>query len=69
MFRVRKDGIASILMGKNVDSRSTYATPNPPGPKWALRDAALPGLGCADAVVEFKSVEMMDVSGQGVRSR
>jgi serine/threonine protein kinase len=69
VFRVRKDGIASILMGKNVDSRSTIALPNPPGPAWALRNAALPGLGCADGVVEFKSVEMMDISGQGVRSR
>jgi hypothetical protein len=69
VFRVRKDGIASILMGKNVDSRSTIALPNPPGPAWALRDAALPGLGCADGVTEFKSVEMRDISGQGARSR
>ncbi|HLY73039.1 MAG TPA: serine/threonine-protein kinase [Planctomycetota bacterium] len=69
VFRVRKDGIASILMGKNVDSRSTFALPNPPGAAWALRDAALPGLGCADGVIEFKSVEMMDKGGQGVRSR
>ena len=69
VFRVRKDGIASILMGKNVDSRSTVALPNPPGAAWALRNPALPGLGCADGVVEFKSVEMMDIRGQGVRSR
>ena len=58
-----------ILMGKNVDSRSTVALPNPPGPAWRLRDAALPGLGCADSVVEFRSVEVMDISGQGSRSR
>jgi serine/threonine protein kinase len=69
VFRVRKDGIASILMGKNIDSRSTYALPNPPGPGWALRDAALPGIGCADGVVDFDGVEVRDVTGQGVRSR
>jgi len=69
VIRVRKDGIASILMGQNVDTRSTVALPNPPGPSWALRSPALAGLGCADGVVEFKSVEMMDIRGQGVRSR
>lgn len=69
VFRVRKDGIASILMGKNVDSRSTTALPNPPGKAWSLRNAALPGLGCADGIVEFKSVEMLDIRGQGARSR
>jgi len=69
VFRVRKDGIASILMGKNVDIRSTTALPNPPGAAWALRDAALPGIGCADGVVDFDRVEIRDVSGRGVRSR
>jgi len=69
IFRVRKDGIASVLMGKNVDSRSTYALPNPPGKDWALRDPSLPGLGSADGVVEFKSIEIMDITGAGVRTR
>ncbi|HLY12080.1 MAG TPA: serine/threonine-protein kinase [Planctomycetota bacterium] len=69
VFRVRKDGIASILMGKNIDSRSTYALPNPPGAGWALRDPSLPGIGCTDGVVHFDRVEILDVSGQGVRSR
>lgn len=69
VFRVRKDGIASILMGKNIDSRSTYALPNPPGAGWALRDPSLPGIGCADGVVDFDRVEILDVTGQGIRSR
>ncbi|MBV8878319.1 MAG: serine/threonine protein kinase, partial [Planctomycetaceae bacterium] len=69
VFRVRKDGIAAILKSDRVASSSTYAVANPPGASWSLRNPELPGLGCVDGVVAFKSVEMMDISGQGVRSR
>jgi len=69
VFRIRKDGVASNLKSERVASSSTYAVPNPPDPKWALRDAALIGLGCSDGVVEFRSVEILDVSGQGARLR
>jgi serine/threonine protein kinase len=69
VFRVRKDGIAAILKGDRVASSSTYAVPNPPGASWSLRDPSVAGVGCADGVVEFKSVEIMDISGKGARSR
>jgi serine/threonine protein kinase len=68
-FRVRKDGLASILTGLRVNSSNTYAAGSPPDPKWALRDATLLGLGSNDGVVEFRSVEMVDVTGKGVRTR
>jgi serine/threonine protein kinase len=69
VFRVRKDGIAANLKSAHVASSTTYALPNPAGAAWALRDATLPGIGCADGVVDFDRVEILDVSGQGVRSR
>jgi hypothetical protein len=69
VFRVRKDGVASNLKAERSASSSTYAVPNPPDPKWALRDPALLGLGCSDGVVEFRSVEILDISGQGARLR
>jgi len=69
VFRVRKDGVASNLKAERVASSSTYALPNPPDAKWALRDATLLGLGCSDGVVEFRSVEILDVTGQGARMR
>jgi hypothetical protein len=69
VFRVRKDGVASNLKAERVASSSTFAVPNPPDAKWALRDATLLGLGCSDGIVEFRSVEILDVSGQGARVR
>lgn len=69
VFRVRKDGVASNLKADRIASSSTFAVANPPDAKWALRDASLLGLGCADGVVEFRSVEILDVTGQGARFR
>ncbi len=69
IFRVRKDGIASNLKSERVANSSTFAVANPPDAKWALRDASLLGLGCSDGVVEFRSVEILDVAGQGARLR
>ncbi|HZE96915.1 MAG TPA: serine/threonine-protein kinase [Planctomycetota bacterium] len=69
VFRVRKDGIASILKSDRVASSSTTAVPNAPGAAWALKDPSLIGLGSADGVVEFKSVELMGISGHGEKSR
>jgi hypothetical protein len=69
VFRVRKDGIASILKGDRIASSSTYAAPNPPGASWSLRNASLLGVGCADGVVEVQSLEVMDITGKSVRSR
>jgi serine/threonine protein kinase len=69
VFRVRKDGIAANLKSNHVASSTTCALPNPPGAGWALRDPSLPGIGCADGVVDFDRVEVLDVTGQGVRSR
>lgn len=68
-FKVRKDGLATILTGERVDSRNTYAAGSPPDPKWALRDPTLIGLGANDAAVEFLSIEMIDVTGKGTRTR
>jgi hypothetical protein len=69
-FRVRRDGLASILTGKQVNSLTTLAAPPPlPDPKWALRDPQVAGLGGTDAVVEFQSVQVLEVTGKGTRTR
>jgi hypothetical protein len=65
-FRVRKDGFASSLTARRVNSLTTYATPPPADKQWALRDATLPGLGSNEGIVEFQSVQVLEVTGKGV---
>jgi serine/threonine protein kinase len=69
LFRVRKDGLASNLTAKRVNSLTSYATPPPLDPQWGLRDPALLGLGCDDGVVEFQSVQAIEITGKGTRTR
>jgi hypothetical protein len=69
LFRVRKDGLASNLTAKRVNSLTSYAAPPPADPQWALRNPALLGLGCDESVVEFQSVQAIDVTGKGARTR
>jgi hypothetical protein len=69
VFRVRNDGLGSILSGPQFDSRDTVATRGPDDPKWALRNPALPGLGSNDGSVEFQRVEILEVTGKGARTR
>ena len=65
LFRVRRDGLASNLTAKRVNSLTSYSTPPPADPQWALRNPALLGLGCDQSVVEFQSVQVIDITGKG----
>jgi len=69
LFRVRKDGLASSLKAKRVNSLTSYAAPPPADPQWALRDPVLLGVGCDEGVVEFQSVQAIEITGKGVRTR
>jgi predicted Ser/Thr protein kinase len=69
LFRVRKDGLASNLTAKRVNSLTSYAPPPAAEPQWALRNPALLGLGCDEGVVEFQSVQAIEISGKGARTR
>jgi serine/threonine protein kinase len=65
LFRVRRDGLASNLTAKRVNSLSSYASPPTEKSKWTLRNPALLGLGCDESVVEFQSVQVLDITGKG----
>jgi hypothetical protein len=69
LFRVRKDGLASNLTAKRVNSLTSYAAPPPADAQWALRNPGLLGLGCDEGVVEFQSVQAIEISGKGTRTR
>lgn len=69
VFRVRGDGITTLLTGPKTESRSTTAVRGPADPKWALRDPAVIGLGADESVLEVRSVEIVEFSGKGSRSR
>jgi len=69
LFRVRKDGLASNLTAKRVNSLTSYATPPPADPQWTLRNPTLLGLGADDSVVEFQSVQVIEITGKGARTR
>jgi serine/threonine protein kinase len=69
LFRVRKDALASNLTARRVNSLTSYATAPPPDPQWALRTPGTLGLGSDDGVVEFQSVQVIDVSGKGSPAR
>jgi len=69
MFRVRKDGLASNLTARRVNSVTTYAAAPPADPHWALRRPNALGLGSDDGVVEFQSVQIIEVTGKGFRTR
>jgi tRNA A-37 threonylcarbamoyl transferase component Bud32 len=69
VFRVRKDGLASSLTARRVNSLTSYANPPPPDPQWALRDPGTLGLGCDGGIVEFQSVQILEFSGKGTRVR
>ena len=69
LFRVRKDGLASNLTAKRVNSLTSYSTPPPLDTPWALRTPSLLGLGCDESIVEFQSVQALEITGKGTRTR
>ena len=69
LFRVRKDGLASNLTAKRVNSLTSYSTPPPLDTPWALRTPSLLGLGCDESIVEFQTVQALEITGKGTRTR
>ncbi|HLF94664.1 MAG TPA: serine/threonine-protein kinase, partial [Planctomycetota bacterium] len=69
VFRVRNNGLVSLLTGALVNSQNSYSPGLPKDPKWALRDPLLVGLGSDEGVVEFQRVELLEISGTGSRVR
>jgi serine/threonine protein kinase len=69
VFRVRNNGLVSILTSSLVNSRNSYSPGLPKDPKWALRDPALVGLGADESAVEFQRVELLEITGTGSRVR
>lgn len=69
VFRVRNDGITTLLTGPRTESRSTTSARGPAEPKWALRDPAVIGLGADESILEIRGVEILEFSGNGSRAR
>jgi len=69
VFRVRNDGITTLLSGPQTESRSTTSVRGPAEPKWALRDPAVLGLGADESVLEVRGVEILEFSGKGAPAR
>jgi hypothetical protein len=69
VFRVRNDGITTLLSGPRTESRSTTSVRGPAEPKWALRDAAVIGLGADESVLEVRGIEILEFSGKGAPAR
>ena len=69
VFRVRKDGITTLLSGPRTESRSTTAAKAPADLKWALRQQAVIGVGADECVLEIRGVEILEYSGKGSPAR
>jgi serine/threonine protein kinase len=69
VFRVRNNGLVSVLSGALVESRNSYSPGLPKDPRWTLRDPGLVGLGADESVVEFQKVELLEITGTGSRVR
>jgi serine/threonine protein kinase len=65
VFRVRNDGVTTLLSGPKTESRSTTSARGPAEPKWALRDPAVIGLGADESVLEIRGVDLLEFSGKG----
>ena len=69
VFRVRNDGITTLLAGPRTETRGTTSTRGPADPNWALRDPAVIGVGADESVLEIRGVEIIEFSGKGTRTR
>jgi hypothetical protein len=69
VFRVRNDGITTLLTGPRTESRSTTSARGPAEPKWALRNPAVIGLGADESVLEVRGVDILEFSGKGSPAR
>ncbi len=70
IVQVRNTGVKTFLNGQLVsDWKTDYTNINPNVPFWALRDKSILGLGIGGTGTVFHSDDIVEISGNGSKSR